>query len=74
MNVQFIGAPLIIFAWPQPKVLNLLLNVMVIQKKKKRLFVVSEFVVAVWDGLDECELSLPEILSWCLFTNDSFIS
>ncbi len=24
---------------------------------------VSEFVVAVWDGLDECEISLPEILS-----------
>ncbi len=24
---------------------------------------VSEFVVGVWDGLDECEISLPEILS-----------
>ncbi len=24
---------------------------------------VSEFVVDVWDGLNECEISLPEILS-----------
>ncbi len=24
---------------------------------------VSELVVGVWDGLDECEISLPEILS-----------
>ncbi len=24
---------------------------------------VSEFVVGVWDGLDECEISQPEILS-----------
>ncbi len=23
---------------------------------------VSEFVVGVWDGLDECEISLPEIM------------
>ncbi len=30
-------------------------------KKKKGLSVVSEFVVGVWDGLDE--ISLPEILS-----------
>ncbi len=37
---------------------------MAIQKKKKLgLSVVSEFVVGVWDGLDECEISLPEILS-----------
>ncbi len=32
-------------------------------QKKKGLSVVSEFVVGVWDGLDECEISLPEILS-----------
>ncbi len=31
--------------------------------KNKRISVVSEFVVGVWDGLDECEISLPEILS-----------
>ncbi len=31
--------------------------------QKKGLFVVSEFVVGVWYGLDECEISLPEILS-----------
>ncbi len=30
---------------------------------KKGLSVLSEFVVGVWDGLDECEISLPEILS-----------
>lgn len=24
---------------------------------------VSEFVVCVWDGLDQCEISWPEILS-----------
>ncbi len=34
-----------------------------IQKKKKGLAVVSDFVVGVWDGLDECEISLPEMLS-----------
>ncbi len=32
-------------------------------QKIKRLSVVSEFVVGVWDGLDECEISLPEMLS-----------
>ncbi len=32
-------------------------------QEKKGLSVVSEFVVGVWDGLDECEISLPEILS-----------
>ncbi len=31
--------------------------------QKKVLSVVSEFVVVVWDGLDECEISLPGILS-----------
>ncbi len=37
---------------------------MAIQKKiKEGLSMVSEFVVGVWDGLDECEISLPEILS-----------
>ncbi len=30
---------------------------------KKGLSVFSEFLVGVWDGLDECEISLPEILS-----------
>ncbi len=47
--------------------------------KKEGLSVVSEFVVGVWDGLDEFEISLPEILSqscstWCLFSHDTFIS
>ncbi len=36
---------------------------MAIQKNKKGLSVESEFVVGVWDGLDECEISLSEILS-----------
>ncbi len=31
--------------------------------KQKGLSVVSEFVVGLWDGLDKCEISLPEILS-----------
>ncbi len=33
------------------------------KKNKKRVVHVSEFVVGVWDGLDECQISLPEILS-----------
>ncbi len=36
VKVQFNREPLIIFEWPQPKVLNLFLNVMAIQKKKKK--------------------------------------
>ncbi len=31
--------------------------------KKKRVFCISEFVVGVWDGLDESKISRPEILS-----------
>ncbi len=30
---------------------------------KKGFSVASELVVGVWDGLDECEISLPEIMS-----------
>ncbi len=30
---------------------------------QKILSVVSKFVVGVWDGLDACEISRPEILS-----------
>lgn len=29
---------------------------------KNRVVRVSEFVVSVWDGLDECEISRPKIL------------
>ncbi len=31
--------------------------------KKKGLSVFQNFVVGVWDGLDECEISLSEMLS-----------
>ncbi len=36
---------------------------MITQKKANRVVHVSEFDVDVWDGLDECEISRPEILS-----------
>ncbi len=48
------------FAWPQPRDLNFYV-MMVIQKIL--LSVVSKLVVGVWDGLDACEISRPEILS-----------
>ncbi len=32
-------------------------------QKKKRVVCISEFVVGVWDGLDESKISRPEILS-----------
>ncbi len=49
------------FAWPQPKVLNLFLNVMAMQKKR----VIRGFrtCCGCMGCLDECEISLPEILS-----------
>ncbi len=40
---------------------------MITQKKANRVVHVSEFVVDVWDGLDECEISRPEILSQSAF-------
>ncbi len=50
------------FAWPQPRDLNFyVMMMMAIQKIS--LSVVSKFVVGVWDGLDECEISRPEIMS-----------
>ncbi len=48
------------FARPQPRDLNFYV-MMVIQKIL--LSVVSKFVVGVWEGLDACEISRPEILS-----------
>ncbi len=47
------------FVWPQANVLNFL-NVMAI---KKGLSVTSKFAVGLWDGLEVCEISLPELLS-----------
>ncbi len=45
------------FGQPQPRNLNFyVMMMMAIQKIKK-------FVVGVWDGLDACEISQPEILS-----------
>ncbi len=46
------------FAWPQSKLLNLFLNVIAIQKKQR---VIRGFRCV--EGLDECEISLPEMLS-----------
>ncbi len=50
------------FAWPQPRDLNFYV-IMMMAIQKILLFVVSKFVVGVWDGLDACEISRPEILS-----------
>ncbi len=45
------------FGQPQPRNLNFyVMMMMAIQK-------ISKFVVGVWDGLDACEISQPEILS-----------
>ncbi len=50
------------FARPQPRNLNFyVMMMMAIQKILLSVF--SKFVVGVWDGLDECEISRPEILS-----------
>ncbi len=49
------------FARPQPRDLNFYVMMMAIQKIL--LSVVSKFVVGVWDCLDACEISRPEILS-----------
>ncbi len=54
------GNPFNYFARPQPKDLNLF-HVMAIPKN--RVVHVSEFVMGVWDGLKQCEISRPEILS-----------
>ncbi len=50
------------FARPQPRGLNFYV-MMMMAIQKILLSVVSKFVVGVWDGLDACEISRPEILS-----------
>ncbi len=50
------------FARPQPRDLNFY-AMMMMAIQKILLSVVSKFVVGVWDGLDESEISRPEILS-----------
>ncbi len=50
------------FARPQPRDLNFYV-MMMMAIQKILLSVVSKFVVGVWDGLDACEISRPEILS-----------
>ncbi len=50
------------FARPQPRDLNFYV-MMMMAIQKILLSVVSKFVVDVWDGLDACEISRPEILS-----------
>ncbi len=56
MKVQFNREPLIILHGPSLSFKNFFLNVIAIQKKRG-LSVVSEFVVGIWDGLDECQIS-----------------
>ncbi len=51
------------FAQPQPMDLNFYVMMMMMAIQKILLSVVSKFVVGVWDGLDECEISRPKILS-----------
>ncbi len=53
------------FAWPQPRDLNfyVMMMMMMMAIQKILLSMVSKFVVGVWDGLDACEISRPEILS-----------
>ncbi len=58
MKVKFKREPLIIFHDPDLRLRPF--YVMVIQIGH-RVVHVSEFVVGVWDGLDECEISQPEI-------------
>ncbi len=59
MKVQFKRRSLIIFHGPRLRIRPF--YVMAIQIIG--LFVVSQFVVGVYDGLDECEISQPEIAS-----------
>ncbi len=61
MEVQEIT--FIYFAWPQPRDLNFYYLMMMMAIQKILLSVISKFVVGVWDGLDACEISRPEILS-----------
>ncbi len=49
------------FARPQPRNLNFYV-MMMMAKQKMLLSVVSKFVVGICDGLDESEISRPEIL------------
>ncbi len=51
------------FARPQPRNLNFYVMMMMMAIQKILLSMVSKFVVGVWDGLDEIEISRPEILS-----------
>ncbi len=51
VKVQFNREPLIILNGPSLRLKTFFLNVMAIQEKKVSM--VSEFVVGVWDGLDE---------------------
>ncbi len=50
------------FARPQPRDLNFYVRMMM-AIQKILLSMVSKCVVGVWDGLDACEISRPEILS-----------
>ncbi len=51
------------FARPQPRDLYFYVMMMILAIQKILLSVVSKFVVGLWDGLDACEISRPEILS-----------
>ncbi len=61
MEVQEIT--FIYFVRPQPRDLNFYYLMMMMAIQKILLSVISKFVVGVWDGLDACEISRPEILS-----------
>ncbi len=50
------------FACSQPRDLNFYV-MMMMAIQNILLSVISKFVVGVWDGLDACEISQPEILS-----------
>ncbi len=50
------------FEQPQPRDLKFYV-MMMMAIQKILLSVISKFVVGVWDGLDVCEISRPEILS-----------
>ncbi len=61
MEVQVIT--LNYFARPQTRDLNFIYVMMMMVIQKILLSVVSKFVLGLWDGLDECEISRPQILS-----------
>ncbi len=61
MEVQVIT--LNYFAWPQTRDFNFFYAMMMMVIQKILLPVVSNLVVGLWDGLDECEISRPGILS-----------